>query len=116
MSILRLYLTTSILCLVAYTVMVGVNHGWNLLPIFFGDIAAITWLGQFNLDFMTFLLLSGLWLAWRHEFSAVGIFLGALGVLGGMLFLAPYLLFASIRANGDVKALLLGKSRVGNSE
>jgi hypothetical protein len=114
MSIFRLYLAIAILSEGVYTVVVGAHHGWNLLPIFFGDIAAMTWPGQFNLDFITFLFLSGIWLAWRHQFSAGGIFLGVLGVFGGMVFLAPYLLFASFRANGDVKVLLLGKSRVGN--
>jgi len=114
MAAFRVYLAIVILYLGAYTMIVGLNHGWNLLPIFFGDIAAMTWPGQFNSDFMTFLLLSGLWLAWRHQFSAGGIFLGALGVFGGMMVLAPYLLCASFQANGDVKVLLLGKARAGN--
>jgi hypothetical protein len=94
-------------------VTVGLNHGWTLLPEFFGDIAAMTWPGQFNSDFLTFLLLSGLWLAWRHQFSAGGIFLGVLGVFGGMMVLAPYLLYASSRANGDIRILLLGQARAG---
>lgn len=73
MTAFRVYLAIIIVCLGAQTVTVGLNHGWNLLPIFFGDIAAMTWPGQFNSDFMTFLLLSGLWLARRHQFSAGGI-------------------------------------------
>lgn len=40
--------------------MVGASHAWNLFPVFFGDIAAMTWAGQFNADFTGFLLLSGL--------------------------------------------------------
>ena len=32
-------------------------------------------------------------------------------LLGGMMFLAPYLLYVSIQAGGDVKMLLLGKER-----
>jgi hypothetical protein len=69
MTAFRVYLAIIILYLGAYTMIVGLNHGWNLLPIFFSDIAAMTWPGQFNSDFMTFLLLSGLWPAWRHQFS-----------------------------------------------
>ena len=57
------------------------------MPIFFGDMAKFTWPGQFNLDFTTFLMLSGLWVAWRHHFSASGLILGAIAVVGGMLFL-----------------------------
>lgn len=114
MTIFRIYLVIVIACLGTYTTIVGVNHGWNLLPIFFADIAAMTWPGQFNFDFMTFLALSGLWLAWRHHFSSGGLALGVFGFFGGMMVLASYLLYASYQAEGDVKVLLLGKARAGN--
>lgn len=91
--------------------MVGINHGWNLFPVFFGDIAAMTWAGQFNADFLGFLLLSGLWLSWRHHFSLAGLALGVAGVLGGMMLLAPYLVDASVKANGDIRVVLLGPDR-----
>ncbi len=107
----HIYLAIVIACLGTYTVMVGMNHGWNLLPVFFGDIAAMTWPGQFNTDFMSFLLLSGLWLAWRHHFSAGGLVLGVIGVFGGMMVLAPYLIYTSLKANGDIRVLLLGPTR-----
>lgn len=68
----RVYLTALIMGLGAYTLAVGLDQGWNLLPVFFGDMAAMTWPGQFNADFMTFLSLSGLWIAWRHHFSVGG--------------------------------------------
>ncbi len=111
MSAFRIYLAVLFACLGAYTTIVGINHGWNLLPIFFGDMAAMTWPGQFNCDFTSFLALSGLWLAWRHHFSPGGIAMGVLGLFGGMMVLAPYLFFASLKADGDVKVLLLGKAR-----
>ena len=114
MTIFRIYLVVVIACLGIYTTIVGLNHGWNLLPIFFADMAAMAWPGQFNFDFMTFLALAGLWLAWRHRFSAGGLALGVLGFFGGMMVLAPYLLYASYQANGDVKLLLLGKARTGD--
>ena len=113
MSKFRVYLGIVIACLGTYTVMVGVNHGWNLLPVFFGDIAAMTWPGQFNADFTSFLLLSGLWLAWRHHFSAGGLLLGLVGVFGGMMLLAPYLIYTSLKANGDIRVVLLGPARAG---
>jgi len=114
MTPLRVFLAIVIVCLSTYTVMVGLDLGWNLIPIFYSNIAAMTWSGQFNLDFTTFLALSGLWLAWRHHFSAGGLALGVLGFFGGMMVLAPYLLYASYQANGDVKILLLGNLRAGN--
>ena len=111
MKAFRVYLIIVTACLGIYTVIVGINHGWNLLPIFLADIAAMTWPGQFNFDFMTFLSLSALWLAWRHRFSPAGIVLGALGFFGGMMVLAPYLVVASLEANCDAKVLLLGRRR-----
>jgi hypothetical protein len=112
----RILLAVFIIAIISFTGVVIANHGWNLLPIFFGDIAAMTWPGQFNFDFLCFLILSGLWLAWRHHFSLGGIVLGLLGLFGGIMFLAPYLLIASFKANGDIKILLLGKVRAMDEE
>ena len=47
-------------CPGTYTMIVGVSHGWNLLPRISDDIAVMTWPGRFNSDFTTFLLLSNL--------------------------------------------------------
>jgi hypothetical protein len=107
----RILLAAMIAVIVLYTGAVGLAHGWGLFPIFFGDILALTWPGQFNVDFSCFLLFSGLWLAWRNHFSIGGVALGLLGVVGGTMLLAPYLLFASIQAKGDMKIVLLGRTR-----
>jgi hypothetical protein len=74
-------------------------------------MAAMGWPGQFNLDFMSLLTLSGLWVAWRHRFSGPGLALGALAFVGGGLILAAYLLVVSFQARGDINEVLLGKSR-----
>lgn len=111
MNVFRIYLLFLIAFLGVYTAVVGTNHGWNLLPIFFGDMTAMTWPGQFNLDFLMFLSLSALWLAWRHHFTPGGLILGALGLFGGMMVLAPYLVVASVQSKGDAKVLFLGKVR-----
>ena len=113
MTLLRTYLVLVFACLGTFTLMVGVEHGWNLLPLFFGAIAQGSWQGQFNADFMTFLGLSAIWVAWRHQFSPGGIALGVVAFFGGMMFLAPYLLWASTQANGSAAILLLGKKRSG---
>ncbi|MGD9972724.1 MAG: hypothetical protein AB7S77_06670 [Desulfatirhabdiaceae bacterium] len=111
MNLFRIYLVVVFACLTLYTFVVGSDHGWNLLPIFFSNIAEMTWSGQFNFDFMTFLGLSGIWVAWRHHFSKGGVALGIIAFFGGMMFLAPYLLYASVKADGDARLLLLGKKR-----
>ena len=114
MNAFRILLVVFIIGIVSYTGAVILNHGWNLLPIFFGDIAAMTWPGQFNFDFMCMLMLSGLWIAWRHHFTFSGLVLGVLGFFGGISVLAPYLLIASFIANGDMKIILLGKVRAAD--
>lgn len=111
MSAFRIILAVFTIIIVIFTSIVIQNHGWNLFPAFFGDMLAMNWAGQFNLDFMCFLTLSGLWLAWRHHFSRLGIILGFIGFFGGIMFLAPYLFIMSLKSNGDMKALLLGQDR-----
>lgn len=111
MPFFRGLLVLILLVLATYTAIVISNHGWNLLPVFFGDIAAMTWPGQFNLDFLGFLTLSAIWTAWRHHFSPAGLALAAAAFFGGMAFLTIYLLVASYQVKGDVRALLLGSQR-----
>ena len=111
MTLLRLYALIFLAVLTVYTGIVMANHGTNLFPIFFNDMAAMAWPGQFNLDFMGFLILSALWVGWRHEYSLVGWLLTPLALCGGMMFLTIYLLIVSFRVNGDLKALLLGEGR-----
>lgn len=111
MRLLRALLVLILVVLTGYTAIVISNHGWNLIAVFFGDMRAMTWAGQFNLDFMGFLILSGVWTAWRHHFSPIGVVLGVIAFFGGMMFLTIYLLAASYQVKGDVKALLLGAKR-----
>jgi len=111
MSGFRIFLAVIFVSIVGYTAITISNHGWNLLPVFFGDMRAMTWPGQFNFDFMGFLLLSGFWVSWRHQFSAGGLLLGLVAVFGGTLFLSLYLFIVSIASKGNVQVLLMGKSR-----
>jgi hypothetical protein len=114
MILFRSLLAIFTISIISFTGIVVTNHGWNLFPIFFGDMIAMTWPGQFNFDFMCFLILSGLWLSWRHHFSIGGLMLGVFGVFGGIMLLAPYILIASYSAKGDIKVLLLGKVRTAS--
>ncbi|ALH82876.1 hypothetical protein [Sphingopyxis macrogoltabida] len=108
----RVFLAACLLSILIYTGVTIGAHGWNLLPIFFGDMAAMAWPGQFNFDFFTFLLLSGIWTAWRIDFSLGGLALGLIAVLGGMLFLSIYLLTLSYQHQGDIGEMMLGAKRM----
>jgi len=111
----RAMLVVMLIALAGYTAVVISNHGWGLLSVFFGDMATMGWPGQFNLDFLFMLALSAIWVTWRHEFSTAGFALGALAFFGGALFLTIYLLIVSRQSHGDLRTLLLGRSRVGSS-
>lgn len=109
MNVLRLVLAAHLAVLTVYSVMVIANHGMNLLPVFFGDMAAMAWPGQFNLDFLGFLILSALWTAWRNAFSGLGLLLAVVAFFGGMMFLSIYLLILSFNAR-SIPEILLGNA------
>ncbi len=112
MTLFRILLVAMFVILLAYTSVVITHHGWNLFPIFFGDMAEVAWPGQFNLDFMCMLALSALWVAWRHRFSVAGLLLAVVAFTGGTPFLSIYLLTLSLQTNGDIREMLLGNARV----
>ena len=108
-------LLTFVFCVVsAYTLLVVSDHGLNLFSVFFGDMQKMSWAGQFNLDFMFMLLLSAIWVMWRHHYSLSGIALGVVAFFGGAPFLCIYLLIQSFQAEGDVRIMLFGSERAGS--
>jgi hypothetical protein len=107
MLILRTVLVIHFAILLAYTLIVIENHGMTLFPVFFGDMAAMAWPGQFNLDFAGFLALSALWTAWRNGFSARGLMLAVVAFFGGMGFLSIYVLILSLNTT-TIRDILLG--------
>ena len=111
MTMFRIFLMTIISIVGVYTAIVVANHGMGLLPIFFGDIADMGWPGQFNMDFLSFLILGAFWIMWRHHFSALGLLLGLSIFAGGAPYLCIYLLVGSFQAKGDAKEILLGQRR-----
>ena len=110
MKIFKTLLLFFTIVIVVYTITVGMNNGWNLFKPFFSEILAVSWSGQFNLDFSFFLILSGLWTAWRNKFTTSSIGLGLVASVLGILFLAPYLLYLLNLNKGDMKAVLIGKN------
>lgn len=109
MTLLRIVLVVHLALLTAYTAVVIGNHGMTLFPVFFGDIAAMGWPGQFNFDFTGFLILSALWTAWRNNFSPLGLLLAVVAFFGGMAFLSLYVLILSLGAR-DIQDILLGSA------
>lgn len=108
----RIFMACIFIAIVLYTIPVVLNHGlFSLFGVFFGDIARMQWPGQFNLDFMGFLLMSGVWLAWRHDFSPAGLGLAAGGFLLGAPFLSAYLFLTSRQVGGSWAVLYLGERR-----
>ena len=51
MTAFRVLLASMLMIVLAYTGVVIATHGLGLLPVFFSDIQAMNWPGQFNLDF-----------------------------------------------------------------
>lgn len=94
--------------LLVYTVIAAGNEGVNLFPFFLSNVQAMGWSGQFNLDFGCYLLLSGLWVLWRHQFSRLGWLLAPVLTVLGIVAFAPYLVFLLWQNGGDLKKVLLG--------
>ncbi|MEM9446775.1 MAG: hypothetical protein AAGA18_15645 [Verrucomicrobiota bacterium] len=108
MPVLRTILIVFFLIIASYTAIVLLDYGFTLFPIFITDILSLNWSGQFNLDFSLYLLLSGIWIAWRHQFSLGGIVMGLIAAILGMVVFAPYMLITTLKENGDLKKVLLG--------
>lgn len=108
MAVFRATIISMWVALLVYTAIVISNHGMGLFQIFFGDIAAMNWAGQFNVDFLGFLVLSALWVAWRDKFGTTGLLLMPVAFLGGIGFLGVYLTLLSLQ-HDTIGSLLLGK-------
>lgn len=112
MPAFRALLISMDLAPVGYTAVVIAGRGLGLLAVFIGNMQQMDWSGQFNLDFALMLMLSSLWVMWRHHFTSVGLVLGIGALLGGVLFLSTYLFIQSLRFNGKIVPLLIGPQRL----
>jgi hypothetical protein len=114
MTAFRTLLISMCLALLGYTAVVISQQGLGLLAVFISNLQQLDWSGQFNLDFSFMLMLSALWVMWRHQFSGVGVLLGLTALVGGILFLSSYLIIQSFRLDGKVVPLLIGSERVAS--
>lgn len=106
----RLLLGSIVAAMAIYTAAVISDHGWNFLPIYLRDIAAMGWPGQFNVDFLAMLLLAATWIAWRGRFSASALLTALPVFVLGSPYFCLYLLLLISRTNGNMQAILLGEA------
>lgn len=101
----------SILFVMFFGILILTIYAVNIQGLNLFKYAVLTgWQGQFNFDFFCYLLLSGLWIAWREKFSQKGILLGLIASVGGIFFFAPYLFILTLKTKGNLKEILLGKN------
>jgi hypothetical protein len=95
------------LMMLAITAYAVATVGPGGLQLFVTDLAN-PWRAQFNVDFSVHLLLVMAWIAYRERQLPRGLVLAAPVVLGS-LYVLPYVVHATFRAEGRVDALLLGR-------
>ena len=108
MNLLRLFLIASTAIIFSITFYVVSNQGVYWPIIFFGDVLDFNWRTQFNIDFLIHLLLLATWIVWREGFAIKGYLFGFLSIFLGGMFGFPYILYATYKAQGDPKIILLG--------
>jgi len=106
---LRFLLFIQAAVLIFYSVIVVANEGWDFVSVALQNTADFSWSGQFGLDFTCYLMLSGLWVAWRGKFTASSIALGLVVMLLGIIVFAPTVLYFLFQTDGDIQKMLLGK-------
>lgn len=107
-NFLKILLAIQAITLFVYTLFCFQREGADLLSVFVNNIAALGWNGQFNLDFSCYLVLSGLWIVWRNNFSLKSFFIAIAASIVGIMVFAPYFLFLLIKEKGDLEKTLIG--------
>ena len=108
MTAFRMVLIAMTALIILFTFTAIANGGLDLFAPFLNPIFAMTWQGQFHIDFAAYLVLSGIWMAWRSGFSRSGLILGICAPPLGILFFAPYLIYLTGKCGGDPRKLMLG--------
>ena len=96
------------LALLVYTIIAIQQDGTNFLARALEFATSLTWMGQFALDFSCYLLLSGLWIMWRNQFTPSAIVFAVIAMILGIIVFAPYLLLLIQREKGDLVKVLIG--------
>lgn len=91
-----------------YTFFTIQNNGVDLFSVMLSNIVAVSWSGQFNIDFSCYLLLSALWIMWRDQFSIKSIVTGLTAMILGIVFFAPYVLYLLTIEKGNISKVVIG--------
>ncbi|MEO1614706.1 MAG: hypothetical protein AAFV88_02585 [Planctomycetota bacterium] len=108
MKSLRVFLLFSTLLIYAMTMLASLSHGINWPRVAINDLMALSWRSQFDTDFLVYLFLGAIWITWREGFTVKGNVFAFLSVFLGGMFSFPYLLFATYKADGNPRKMLLG--------
>jgi len=108
MNLLRAFLIAATILIFSVSIYVIATMGLNWTTIYFGDLLKLDWRSQFNTDLLISLSLLAIWIIWREGFTFKGFLFGFLSFFCGFMFSCPYLLFATYKAQGNPKILLLG--------
>jgi len=108
MTNFRVFLALSWVLIMGITLYAVSQLGYNWPAVFFTDLVGNEWRSQFNTDFLIHLFLLCAWIYWREESKVKGAVYGFLSIFLGGMFGFAYLLFHTFKANGNMKAILLG--------
>ncbi|MCH7403338.1 hypothetical protein ACFOUP_08180 [Belliella kenyensis] len=107
-SLFKTLLIVQTIGLLTYTFFAIQTDGVDLFSVFVKNVFSLNWSGQFNLDFMCYLLLSGLWIMWRNKFNNKSILLGLVAMVLGIVLFAPYILWLTYKEKGDITRVVIG--------
>jgi hypothetical protein len=107
-SLFKSLLIVQTIGLLVYTFFAFQTEGADLFGVFTNNMLSLNWSGQFNIDFLCYLTLSGFWIMWRSKFSTKSIMLGLVAMVLGIVMFAPYLLWLTNKENGNIKRVLIG--------
>ncbi|MDX2503195.1 MAG: hypothetical protein QNL62_01775 [Gammaproteobacteria bacterium] len=108
MNLLRFFLVISTVIIYVVTIYAVTTKGYNWPAVYFGDLLHLDWRTQFNTDFLIHLFFLATWISWREGFNTKGFIFGFLSIFMGGMFGFPYILYATYKAKGDPKKILLG--------
>ena len=107
-SFVKILLIVQTIGLLIYTFFAFQTEGAALFSVFTNNVLSLNLSGQFNLDFLCYLTLSGLWIMWRNKFTTKSIILGLVAMVLGIIMFAPYILWLTSKENGNIKRVLIG--------